>query len=113
MPMTAHAGVADAPSAPNLDVTLHQSDPVCVIGLHGELCVDSLHVLEGEFDRLGCTSCHTVVLDLSGLEAIDEAGCNVLAGLHYYVTARGGRLTVSGANPRIRHALAETPVRHA
>jgi anti-anti-sigma regulatory factor len=83
---------------------------VCVLTLTGVLHAGTLAVLEAEVDRLGRSPCHRVVLDVAALVDVDEAGTKVLTGLHHYVRARGGRLTVTGAGPLLTAVLAATPL---
>lgn len=65
-----------------------------------------MEVLESQFDRLWRTPCRRVVVDVSEVTGVDETGARVLAGLRYYVTARGGTLTVIGMSASFRATLA-------
>jgi anti-anti-sigma regulatory factor len=69
----------------------------CVLRLRGRLCADTVALLNGHIDRLGCRSCDDVVLDISRLDVIDRVGARLIVGLTHYVAGRGGRLSVEGA----------------
>lgn len=98
----------DGTSAAELDVTLGHIGAVCVLTLRGALHSRSVQVLEAEFDRLGRTSCHRVVVDATELSKLDETGKRVLTGLAHYVRGRGGVLSVIGeANPLARDLALE------
>lgn len=43
-----------------------------------------------------------IVVDLSGLEAIDSAGLGELVVVHMWIRASGCSLKLAGANPRVR-----------
>jgi anti-sigma B factor antagonist len=49
-----------------------------------------------------------VVVDFSGLEAIDSAGLGELVVVHMWIRAGGCSLKLAGVNPRIQHMLALT-----
>jgi anti-anti-sigma factor len=108
--MTIRESVVDPWAPTPLEVTLRQVGGMCVMTLRGELCATSLHLLEREFDLLGCIPCREVVLDMTDLETVDDAGCRVLTGLHHYVQGRGGLLTMAGASDGVRDALAASPI---
>lgn len=91
---------------PDLRVEFRHIGPICVLSLCGELHAGSVEVLESQFDHLGRTPCHRVVLDLSELADLDPTGARVLIGLRHYVHARGGRLRVLGPSPLVRATLA-------
>ena len=95
---------------PDFGVSLRHLGAVCVLAMHGSLGVATVATLEATFDRLWRTPCRRVVLDLSALTGVDDTGLRVLTGLHHYLRARGGRLSVVGANPRVAAALASTPI---
>lgn len=90
---------------PDLAVAFRHIGRICVLTLHGDLHATSVAVLEAQFDRLGRTTCHRVVVDLSGLASIDATGAKVLTGLRHYVAARGGRFSIVGACERVASAL--------
>ena len=92
-----------------LSVAFRHVGAVCVLSLHGALTAGTLHVLESQIDRLGRTTCQRVVVDAAELAAIDEAGVRVVTGLHHYVHARGGRLSVTGAAGAVARAFVSTP----
>lgn len=93
-----------------LTVAFRHVGSVCVLTLTGALTAETLGVFESQMDRLGRTTCHRVVIEAAGLVAVDDAGARVLTGLHHYVQARGGRLTVTGAAGGISSILASTPL---
>jgi anti-anti-sigma factor len=90
---------------PELSVSLCHDGTTCTLTLRGELRAASVAVLEAQFDRLGSTPCHRVLLDLTDLSGIDTTGAKVLTGLRHYVAARGGRLRVVGACGGVAAAL--------
>lgn len=96
----------DGTPGPKLQVSLRHVGAVCVLTLRGDLCAESVSVLEAEFDRLARTPCHRVVIDVTELTALDEVGSRVLTGLSHYVQGRGGALTVVGASAAVAQALA-------
>jgi anti-sigma B factor antagonist len=46
-----------------------------------------------------------IVVEFSGLEAIDSAGLGELVVVHMWIRASGSSLKLAGANPRIRQLL--------
>ncbi len=113
--MTIEAVQADEPleaevSPAALCVSFRHVGAVCILALDGVLCASSLAELEAHMDRLGRTPCRQVVLDMSRLTELDDAGSRVLTGLFHYVAARRGRLTVVAPNPAVRAMLAQTPL---
>jgi len=88
------------------EVDFSHVGPICLLELRGELLATSVGVLEAQFDRLGRTSCHHVVLDLTDVSDLDATGARVLVGLRHYVCARGGRLTVVGMSPWVERVYA-------
>jgi anti-sigma B factor antagonist len=46
-----------------------------------------------------------IVVDFSGLEAIDSAGLGELVVVHMWIRTGGCSLKLAGLNPRIRHML--------
>lgn len=94
-----------------LGVAFRHVGAVCVLSLHGALTADTLGVLESQIDRLGRTACQRVVIDAAGLRALDGAGASVLTGIHHYVEARGGVLSVTGACDGVARVLWSTPLR--
>lgn len=104
---TPEAAACGEPFA-QLVADVHHVGRVCVLELVGTLTADTLWVLQQQFDRLGRSPFHRVVLDLTAMVAIDAAGARLLTGLHHYVAGRGGSLVVTGATPTIRETLAGT-----
>lgn len=96
---------------PVLTVGFRHVGPICLLSLRGELHAGSVSVLESQFDRLGRTTCHRVVVDLTDVSSLDTTGARVLIGLRHYVQARGGRLTVIGTSPGTYAALATEEAR--
>ena len=96
-----------------LSIELEELGANCVLRICGDLDGTSVRALQAQVDRLGHLPCNGVVLDLSRLTTMDATGANVLVGLHYYVEARGGQLTVTGAGDRVAAALNETPLGRA
>jgi anti-anti-sigma factor len=98
MAIEALVGTEFEEGADRLTVELIIEADHCVLVLHGELCGATIAALEAQLDQLACTACHDVRVDLSGLEATDEAGLRVLAGLCHYVKGRGGEVRLEGTD---------------
>ena len=75
------------------------------VQLLGDFNVSAKDAFDAQFDRLVCCWHDSIVVDLSCVATIDDAGLEMLARLQRYVEFRGGRLIVCGANPRIGRAL--------
>jgi anti-anti-sigma regulatory factor len=75
------------------------------LDLRGELCAETIGVLERHVDMLGCCGCEELTIDLTRLDRIDVTGARVLLGLEHYLRGRGGRLTVTGAADEARALL--------
>lgn len=73
----------------------------CVLHLRGRLCADTVRLLDGHVDRLGCRWSDEVVVDLRSLAGIDDVGARLLVGLSHYVAGRGGRFHIEGASREI------------
>jgi anti-anti-sigma factor len=80
----------------------------CTLTLIGELNGTSIPALEAQIDQIGGSDCQNVVLDVSGLVAIDSVGVRVLTGLNHYGRGLGAHLTVIGASGQVAEALAAT-----
>jgi anti-anti-sigma factor len=103
-------GEARVDGEPEFGVSLRHVGAVCVLAMRGSLGVATVAALEATFDRLWRTPCRRVVLDVNALTGVDDTGVRVLTGLHHYLRARGGRLSVVGANPWVAAALSSTPL---
>ncbi len=93
---------------PALEVELQVRGALCALELRGELTAATVGALHAQIDQLSCTPCTEVILDFSGLDALDEVGSNVLVGLYYYVAGRGGRTMINGASVQVAESLAGT-----
>jgi anti-anti-sigma factor len=103
------ARVEDSPvEPPVLNVGFASVGSSCVLTLSGELTGSSIPALEAQIDQIGGAACEHVVLDVSGLVAIDSVGLHVLIGLEAYVHGLGARLSVAGAKGQVAEALATT-----
>jgi anti-anti-sigma regulatory factor len=98
-------GAADP--APSLCVHVTTLGDMCVLRLDGVLVRESLAALEGQVDHIGGLSFRNVLLDARHLQRIDEAGRNVLVGLHHYVVARGARMVIKGASAAVARSLGQ------
>jgi anti-anti-sigma regulatory factor len=81
--------------------------------LDGALSDTSIAAQEAQVDQLGCIPCDLVVVDASGLTALDAVGANVLLGLYHYVHGRGGTLRITGARGPIATTLRQYAVEYA
>ena len=91
-----------------LTVEFRSMGPVCILTLRGELNGASIASLEVQIDQIGASDSDVVLLDLNGLQRLDEVGRRVLIGLDQYVRALGGRLTVTRVDGQVAVALAGT-----
>jgi anti-anti-sigma factor len=95
------------------DVTWSQEGGDCVLSIQGRLITGELGHLSEQIDRLSCTACRTVVVDLGELEAIDDAGLAMIVGLSHYVGARGGRFSLRAVPPdlaaQVQRPLGDNP----
>ena len=74
---------------PVLNVGFASIGSSCVLTLCGELTGSSIPALEAQIDQIGGAACEHVVLDVSGLVAIDSVGLHVLIGLEPMCTVSG------------------------
>ena len=96
---SSHASmVASTQPGSDLAVWTDQSANRCVLNLRGQLCADTVPVLDRHVDRLGCRWCDEVVVDLRGVVLMDVVGARLLVGLGHYVGGRGGRFEIRGAS---------------
>lgn len=93
-----------------LAIWTDQSQNRCVLRLTGRLCADTVSLLDSHVDFLGCRSCEEVVIDLLGVDHVDEVGARLIAGFGHYVAGRGGRFEVEGARSTVRSMLARAEV---
>jgi anti-anti-sigma regulatory factor len=96
-----------------LRVELLSHGHMCTLVLRGTLSGTSIAALEAQVDQLGCIPCDLVVVDVSGLTAVDAVGANVLLGLYHYVHGRGGTLRITGASGPIATTLRQYAVEYA
>lgn len=87
-----------------------QSQNRCVLRLSGRLCAETVSLLASHVDYLGCRTCEEVVIDLGGVEHMDQVGARLIVGFGHYVAGRGGRFVVEGARPTVHSMLAEAEV---
>ena len=105
--------MADDQSVTHFRVELQSRGRTCILVLGGRLTGASIAALEAQVDQLGCLPCDDVVVDASGLTALDPVGANVLLGLFHYVEGRGGTLRISGARGPVAGALRQYAVEYA
>lgn len=103
-----HVGTAG--NRPALAVSTGQGTNRCVLRLSGRLGSDTVRLLDRHVDLLGSRSCEEVVVDLAGLELMDQVGARVIVGLGHYVAARGGRFEVTGAAGPVATMLARAEI---
>ena len=82
--------------APRLTITCSSMGRRWVLVLRGSLDVSSVIALRSQFDQLGSGEFDDVVVDVSGLTAIDHFGAAALGAL-------GERVAALGAELRLRH----------
>ena len=103
-----HMAISDPRTA--LSIWTDQNQHRCVLRLRGRLCADTVRLLDTHVDLLGCQALYEVVLDLSGVDRMDQVGARVVVGLGHYVAGRGGRFSVAGATPAVRSRIAAAEV---
>lgn len=110
-PRSVPVSMTASPPGSDLAVWTDQSANRCILHLRGQLCAETVAVLDRHVDRLGCRWCDEVVVDLRGLILMDVVGASLLVGLGHYVRGRGGRFEICGASEEagalIRAAEAE------
>lgn len=94
----------------DLAIWTDQSANRCVLRLRGRLCADTVGLVDGHVDRLGCRWCDEVVVDLRSVVVMDEVGARLLVGLSHYVAARGGRFEVQSESAEAAALLAAAEV---
>lgn len=99
-------GSPERMSSPRCSVEFRFSGERTSLKVRGDLDADSLPALSTQIDQVVCTPCREVVLDLTAARSLDALACRVVVGLHHYVTARGGELTVLCEAPALRRRLA-------
>jgi anti-anti-sigma factor len=87
------------------EVELRISDLGSALSIRGALDAGSLPALSAQLDQLQCTPCQEVLLDVAAVTVLDHTGCNAIAGLAHYVSARGGRLIIRCGPGAIRGLL--------
>lgn len=90
---------------PVLAIEFHLFGATTVIRLHGSLGGSSLPVLQAQIDQLACIGPCNVEFELSGLRHLDATGVSLLVGIHHYVLAFGGTVTLAGATGDVALAL--------
>lgn len=93
--------------APRLSVQPSLLGRTSVLTLFGELGCSTIPALEAYVDQLGSLDSPDVLLDLSDLSSLDDAGARVLVSLRHYVVARGGRLVIAGAGDDAMQLISE------
>jgi anti-anti-sigma factor len=98
--------------------TLPHPQPMRIhrLALSGELGHDSAVALEAAIDELCATGVNRLVLDLTGLEAIDRTGVGVIAMRCRLCGRRGVSVELVGTRPNVAAAfrgagLADLPFR--
>ncbi len=73
-----------------------------IVRLQGELDHHSAEQIRGALDAyVSDLSCQEVELDMSGVSFMDSSGLGVVLGRYRALTARGGRLIVSGVSANV------------
>lgn len=93
-----------------LAIWTDQSHNCCTLRLTGRLCADTVRLLDSHVDLLGRRTCDEVVIDLHGVELMDQVGARLIVGFGHYVAARGGRFSVDGAAPAIRALIDQAEI---
>ena len=82
-----------------------------VLRVTGTLDAVSVPTLSAQFDQVQCTPCPEILLDLSEIAVLDSVGCNAIAGLCHYISARGDRITIRCRSAAIRGLLGSIGLR--
>ena len=93
-----------------LAIWTDQSNDRCILRLRGRLCTDTVRLLDTHVDLLGSQSVDEVVMDLHGVDGMDQVGARLIVGFGHYVAGRGGRFRMEGAVPEIRSMIARAEV---
>lgn len=102
---SASAGASAGAPGGNLDVEVHSTGSLCVLRLKGSYGAGDARRMAGEIDRMSCSDCRSVLVDISLLEHIDEVGVNQLSGMREYLNARGRSMSVYAATGPVADAL--------
>ena len=72
-----------------------------------DLRIELLALLDGEPEAAGTE----LLVDLSGVDAVDMVGLGLLVGVHRQAQRRGRRLVLTGVPPRVMRLLTATRLR--
>jgi anti-sigma B factor antagonist len=84
--------------------TRHERDRV-VVGLHGELDLLSVPLLQAEIESSEFEGSEMVVLDLQDLRFIDSAGLRVILAAHKRSQQRGQAFALSRGSAQVQRLL--------
>ena len=96
--------------SPGLAIWTDRAQDSCTLRLRGRLCADTVRLLDTHVDLLGAQACDEVVLDLEGVDGMDQVGARLIVGLGHYVAGRGGRFRLDGAAQAIQSMIARAEV---
>jgi ABC-type transporter Mla MlaB component len=85
-------------------LTLSYQDPECTLSLAGSLDADSIIALESQFDQLSSGRFERVVLDVSRLPRLDQAGTRCLARLGDLLLSQGAEVSLAHHLLDVHHA---------
>jgi anti-sigma B factor antagonist len=90
-------------------VVRHEQDRI-VLGLHGELDLASVPLLESEIQSAEMNTTRMVVLDLEDLQFMDSAGLRTILSAHECSQERGQKFALTRGPQQIQRLLAITGV---
>jgi ABC-type transporter Mla MlaB component len=92
------ADPADVPMGPvRLSVMGEATWPTYRVSLIGSLDSETLIAFEIQFDQSTCDQFELVILDVSGLTGLDQAGADALARFRQHVERGGGTVHTEGS----------------
>ena len=90
----------------SLTLTTRDADGVKVVIASGRIVFgEESNSLRREIKPLVQSPDSAVVVDLSDVAYVDSGGIGALVGLYTTARASGSRLTLAGANSKVRHVL--------
>lgn len=91
------------------EVTCVDDDGHRLVRLGGEISLATLPRLSDALNReLASATSRPLVIDLDGVEAVDDAGLGILMGFAARARANGRNITVVASLPRLTQRLSET-----
>jgi anti-sigma B factor antagonist len=102
-----NVGVDTHSEGTDVDVTLNEvpGDGTTVVGLHGQLDIDTADLLTGALSAVTRAPRPRIVVDMTGVTFCDSIGLSSLAVAHNRCTAGGGYLRIAAPSPFLTRVL--------